>query len=312
MKTEYLKSFTAVVESKSFSAAAKRLFLSQPAISTHIKQLEEELCVQLLTRSTKDVQLTEAGLLFYPYALRILETEREAFFSLHGKEGGLKGTVQIAASTVPANYLLADFISYMSSRYPEISYRINEGDSTEVFQEVMHFDAEIGVCGFQTKNPKCIYDELFTDEIVLVTPNTPYFVAFGKEIPETELLRLRFVTREKGSGTGMAAKNLEHQLGLTESTMNIAAQFDSTELVKRAVAGNVGAAFISKTAAEDYVREGRILMFEFPQMDARRSFYMVRHRDRILSQPAALTMKELIAFCKRADSSCAEGKNQVE
>ena len=181
MKTEYLKSFTAVVESKSFSAAAKRLFLSQPAISTHIKQLEEELCVQLLTRSTKDVQLTEAGLLFYPYALRILETEREAFFSLHGKEGGLKGTVQIAASTVPANYLLADFISYMSSRYPEISYRINEGDSTEVFQEVMHFDAEIGVCGFQTKNPKCIYDELFTDEIVLVTPNTPYFAAFGKE-----------------------------------------------------------------------------------------------------------------------------------
>ena len=135
---------------------------------------------------------------------------------------------------------------------------------------------------------------------------------FEVEIPETELLRLRFVTREKGSGTGMAAKNLEHQLGLTESTMNIAAQFDSTELVKRAVAGNVGAAFISKTAAEDYVREGRILMFEFPQMDARRSFYMVRHRDRILSQPAALTMKELIAFCKRADSSCAEGKNQVE
>ena len=94
MKTEYLKSFSAVVESKSFSAAAKRLFLSQPAISTHIKQREEERCVQLLTRSTKDVQLTEAGLLFYPYAQRLLETEKEGGtqeFLLRLRDSGLLG-----------------------------------------------------------------------------------------------------------------------------------------------------------------------------------------------------------------------------
>ena len=86
MKTEFLKSFVAVVESKSFSVAAKRLFLSQPAISTHIKQLEEELGVQLLTRSTKNVHLTETGLAFYPYAQRLIRTESEAMFALHGKK----------------------------------------------------------------------------------------------------------------------------------------------------------------------------------------------------------------------------------
>ena len=299
MKTEYLKSFTAVVESRSFSAAAKKLFLSQPAISTHIKQLEDELCVQLLTRSTKDIQLTQAGLIFYPYALRLLETEQEALLLLHGKESGICGTVQIASSTVPSNYILADFIAYMNGKYPDITFKVSEGDSTEVFQRIMRFEAEIGICGYQTKNSKCVYDELFTGQIVLITPNTPYFTGLCGKITVAELSKLPFVVREKGSGTGYAAHNVETALGLNEAEMNILAQFDSTELVKRAVAGNVGVAFIAKLAVMDYVRDGRVLMFEFPQIDTTRNFYMLYHRDRILSQAAAITLKELPVFCSK-------------
>lgn len=301
MKTEYLQSFTAVVDSRSFSQAAKRLFLSQPTISAHIKQLEEELRVQLLTRSTKDVQLTDAGLIFYPYALRLLETEKEAMLALHGKAGSLKGTVRIAASTVPANYVLADFIAYMNGKYPEISYKIAEGDSTKVVQEVFHFEAEIGVTGFQIKNPKCIYEELFTGQIVLITPNTPYYAALSGRMSEAELKKLRYIVREKGSGTGLAAQNVEQALGLSEANMNIVAQFDSTEMIKRAVAGGVGSAFIAKLAVMDYVQAGKVLLFEFPDIDTERTFYTVRHCDRALSQAAAATLKELSAFCARID-----------
>ena len=299
MKTEYLKSFTAVVESRSFSGAAKRLFLSQPAISTHIKQLEEELGMQLLTRSTKDIQLTEAGLIFYPYALRLLETEKEALCLLHGKESSLHGSVQIAASTVPANYILADFIAYMNGKYPDIAYKVEEGDSADVFQKVMRFETEIGICGYQMKNPKCIYDTLFTGQIVLITPNTPKYAAFAGHMDRKVLEHLPFVIREKGSGTGIAALNVEQSLGLDEAVMNIVAQVDSTELVKRAVAGNVGVAFIAKLAVMDYVKEGKVLIFEFPEVDTSRKFYMLHHRDRLLSQTAAVTMKELQTFCEK-------------
>lgn len=301
MKTEYLNSFAAVVENRSFSGAAKSLFLSQPAISTHIKQLEEELGVQLLTRSTKDIQLTEAGLIFYPYALRLLETEREAMCLLHGKEGGLRGNVQIAASTVPSNYILADFIAYMNGKYPEITYRVTECDSTEVFQKVMRFESEIGICGYQTKNSKCIYSELFTGQIVLITPNTPYFASLNGKMNKKDLQKLSFVTREKGSGTGLAAQNVELALGLSETEMHVVAQLDSTETVKRAVAGNVGAAFIAKLAVMDYVHDGRVLMFEFPDIDTSRKFYLLHHKDRILSQPVAVTMRELESFCAKID-----------
>ena len=82
MRLEYIESFISVVNCKSFSGAAKQTFLSQPTISTHIKHLESELGVQLLVRSTKDVVLSEAGLIFYPYAVRLLETEKEALAQL--------------------------------------------------------------------------------------------------------------------------------------------------------------------------------------------------------------------------------------
>ncbi|MGI6080554.1 MAG: selenium metabolism-associated LysR family transcriptional regulator [Candidatus Avilachnospira sp.] len=299
MKTEFLKSFVAVVESKSFSVAAKRLFLSQPAISTHIKQLEEELGVQLLTRSTKNVHLTETGLAFYPYAQRLIRTESEAMFALHGKKNTLSGTVQIAASSVPANYILVDFISYMGDKYQDISFKISEGDSSEVIKNVLHFDTEIGVCGFKLPNKKCLYEELFTDDIVLITPKDPYFSAFSGKMQPEALPSLRFIVRETGSGTGLAAQNIERTLGLSERNMRVVAQVEGTELLKRSVAAGVGCAFISKLAAMDYVKSGKVLMFEFPDINCKRSFYLVHHRERILDQAAAITINELSEYCKK-------------
>ena len=93
MRLDYIRSFINVVNCKSFSVAAKKAFVSQPTISTHIKQLEAELGVQLLVRSTKDVILSEEGVLFYPYAVRLLETENEALAHLNKTEAKVKGTL---------------------------------------------------------------------------------------------------------------------------------------------------------------------------------------------------------------------------
>jgi len=104
------------------------MYLSQPTISTHIKQLEEELNVQLLIRSTKDVILSEAGLLFYPYAVRLLETESEALLELHRNESEVKGMVSIASSSVPGYYILPQFFSKAKVIHPDIGYKIEAGD----------------------------------------------------------------------------------------------------------------------------------------------------------------------------------------
>ena len=138
MRLEYIRSFISVVNCKSFSVAAKQIFLSQPTISTHIKQLESELGVQLLVRSTKDVILSDAGVIFYPFAMRLLETESEALAQIHKNEMEIKGTVSIATSSVPGNYILPQFFAYSRKAYPDINYRISEGDSAEVLLSLIH------------------------------------------------------------------------------------------------------------------------------------------------------------------------------
>ncbi|MEG2839664.1 MAG: LysR family transcriptional regulator, partial [Lachnospiraceae bacterium] len=140
MNLEQIKTFISVVNHKSFSLAAKELFLSQPTISTHIKSMEEELRVQLLVRSTKDVVLTAMGLIFYPYALKMISTEQEALMQLHGDTCHIQGKVSFAVSSVPANYLISSFLAYACKYNPEVSYKIAESDSMDVIHKISHYE----------------------------------------------------------------------------------------------------------------------------------------------------------------------------
>lgn len=163
MRLDYIRSFINVVNCKSFSVAAKKAFVSQPTISTHIKQLEAELGVQLLVRSTKDVILSEEGVLFYPYAVRLLETENEALAHLNKTEAKVKGTVTIAASSVPGNYILPRILKQTRLKYPEIDYRMLEGDSSQVIQSVLRFEADLGIGSIRTNHEKCMCMPLLKD-----------------------------------------------------------------------------------------------------------------------------------------------------
>lgn len=272
------------------------MFLSQPTISTHIKQLELELGVQLLVRSTKDVILSEAGLIFYPYAVQLLETEREALSQLHHREMKITGTVSISTSSVPGNYMLPQFLAYIKEIHPDIRYRISEGDSEKVIYEVMHFEAELGIGGMKSMADKCICEPLFEDEIVLITPNTERYRELNGKFPLEQLREERYVVRESGSGTKKFSENIERDLDLQD--MKIAVQVESSEMVKRAVEAKVGIAFISKLAVKDAVSQGRVLSFSFPKDTSKRQLYLLYHKDRVLTAAARSTIKSLRHFCE--------------
>ena len=197
MRLEYIESFISVVNCKSFSGAAKQTFLSQPTISTHIKHLESELGVQLLVRSTKDVVLSEAGLIFYPYAVRLLETEKEALAQLGKSESKVQGTVTVAASSVPCNYILPQFLKYSRKIYPELLYKLCEGDSDKVIQSVLRFEADLGVGSIMSTNEKCMCIPLIQDRIVLVTPNTVEYQRLNGKFP-VERLKKRSLCGKRG------------------------------------------------------------------------------------------------------------------
>lgn len=295
MRLEYIRSFIGVVNYKSFSIAAKYLFLSQPTISTHIKQLEAELGVQLLVRSTKDVILTEDGRVFYPYALRLLETETEALHHLSKNE--VETVVNIAVSSVPGYYLFPQFLASFQCKNPKVNFRVSEGDSGEVLQKIIHFDVEIGIGSLKSANEKIHCEPILEDEIILITPNKEKYRALNGKFPVEMLKKESFITRETGSGTKIVSENIENDLNLNVHSMKIAAQFESSELVKRAVEAGAGIAFISKIAAKESIDRQKVLAFSFENVCAKRQIYLLYHKERMLGETTKNVIKSLCKFC---------------
>ena len=298
MNLEQIKSFVCVVKNRSFSLAAKEIFVTQPTISMHIKTLESEIGGQLLVRSTKDIVLSDTGIIFYPYAVKMLKAEEEAFNRINNKGKDIKGEIQIASSSVPANYILPEFLAYSRQKNDGISYKISEGDSAGVIQQILRFEYEIGIGGIKTDNPKCVFEPFVKDKIILITPNTEKYRAYKGLFDTSALKDEKFVTREQGSGTKMAVESIEKELGLNPGNMNIAAEFQTTETVKRAVAAGAGIAFVSNMAAKDYIERGHILEFEFKDCNVERQIYLIRHIERNLSIAGERALSLLREYAK--------------
>lgn len=298
MRLEHIKSFISVVNCKSFSIAAKQVYLSQPTISTHIKQLECELNVQLLVRSTKDVILSEAGLLFYPFAVKLLDTENKALLQLHKTKTTINGTVSIAASSVPGYYILPGFFAYARSIYPDISYRIVEGDSARVIQSILHFETDIGIGSIKRSNEKCICQQLIEDQIVLAAPNTEEYRSMNGEFSPQRLQKETYVVREAGSGTKIAAESIEKELGLHNRLLKTSLQAETSEQVKKGVEKGLGVAFISSLAVRDSVEQGKLLKFDFPHINTTRQIYLLYHRERMMTPTITSVINILKQYCR--------------
>ena len=175
--------------------------------------------------------LSEEGVLFYPYAVRLLETENEALAHLNKTEEKVKGTVTIAASSVPGNYILPRIMKQTRLKYPEIDYRMLEGDSSQVIQSVLRFEADLGIGSIRTNHEKCMCMPLLKDQIVLATPNTEEYRSLNGVFPLDKLKKETFVVRESGSGTKIAYESIEKALNLHAKPLKIAMQAESSDLV---------------------------------------------------------------------------------
>ena len=297
MEFKQLESFVALVQSRSFTKAAERLYISQPTISTHIKQLENELGVQLLVRSTKDVLLSEEGKVFYPYALQLLETESRALKQLNKCENESGGMISMAVSSVPGNYMFPQFLAHFRMKNATTYFRVLEGDSGDVLQKLLNFDAEIGIGGLDSGSDKIHSEVLFEDEIVLITPNTAKYRELNGKFPLEQLRKEWFITRELGSGTKNTVDYIEQELKLNAPSLKVIAQFETSEMVRRAVEEGAGVAFISKTAAKESFDTQKVLEFSFPNVDAKRKFYLMYHKERGVSPLVENVIQGLRDFC---------------
>ena len=254
MDIKELEAFVYVVENCSFSRAAELLHLTQPTISSHVSALERKLNIKLIVRTTKETYPSDAGKLLYKYAKEILQVRENAAIALRNFSQEMKGTISIAASTVPSQYYLPHLLQDFRARYPDITFNIQMEDSPKVVELVATRSVEIGFCGTMVASHKCVYQDFANDPMVLITPNTEKYQAFaGKPFPIKQLKEETFISREKGSGTYQAGKELLNELGIDIAQLRTAVEIRSTESVKQMVSEGLGVGLIAQSAAQDYV-----------------------------------------------------------
>ena len=250
MNLKQLEAFVRVAETKNFSTAAKMLFLTQPTVSAHISSLERELNTCLLVRNTKGVALSEAGKELYAYAEQMLELEQKIRerFGLTGRQSG--SVLRIAASTIPAQYLLPDIMARFRKEYPEEQLKLFEKGS-------------------------CTYIPFYQDELVILTPAAEKYRARKDADIASWILEEPVILREEGSGTRKEALRLLAQTGIDITKLNVAAMMENQETIKRSVGSGMGISILSKLAAREEINSGKLLAFPLGETGGKRNINVV-------------------------------------
>lgn len=280
MNLKQLEAFVGVVESRSFSRAAKELFLTQPTISAHISSLEKELNVRLLIRNTKEVNPSAEGKRLYQYARQMVDLQNTIFREFHSIKQEGKNVITLAASTIPSQYILPQVLSKFYVLHPEEQFRIIESDSTDVVEKVINNEAEIGLTGTKIDSPYCEYVPFYRDRLVIVTPNEfKYREMKSGTLNPDELMQEAIIMREEGSGTRKEAEACLKKMGISPEKLNIVASISNQEAIKKSVSSGMGISIMSAAAAADYEAEGRILCFNLFEGGSYRDLNIVKNRN---------------------------------
>ncbi len=285
MNLKQLEAFVQVSESGSFSKAAKELFLTQPTISAHISSLEKELNVRLFIRNTKEVSLSDDGKDLYRYAKQITDLEKaiEERFYMDSDDG--KHVITIAASTIPAQYLLPKVLMCYRERYPKEQIKIMETDSSEVVTQVVDHMVDVGFTGTVLEKKHCKYIPFYKDELAVITPDTPeYRILKEQNRDDIDWIKRKpLILREEGSGTRKEAEKQLKNAGISMEDLDIVASIANQETIKKSVKQGMGITVLSRLAAED---EDGLLIFPIPGADEGRDINLVYNKNYQMTRSA--------------------------
>ncbi len=288
MDFDQIRAFINVASLKSFSAAAEKLFISQPSISVRIKALEEELGVVLLDRSkAREPALTEAGRLFLDYAQSIINLEEECREKISGQLEQFGGLVHVGASTVPGTYMLPFILADFKKKETLIDYNIDILDTSAVIEGVLNYSYEIGLVGLVDQDERLVYTALVDDELVLCTAKGLLGTTLNEDdVCLEDFFNQHLLVREKGSATRRLLERKLSEKELDFSSFKGITYFNSLEGIKQAVRAGLGLAIVSKLSVEDMEASNQVDTYRIRDLDMTRTLYMVYHQNRILNAAA--------------------------
>src|SRR5580765_1714764 len=276
MDTRQLRAFCAVVELKSFSQAAERLGVTQPAVSLQVRSLEKRLDRRLLDRSGRRVEPTEAGLALYRGAQRMLQLEEQLVEELEEGEGGeLGGTLAVGASTGPGSTVVPVLLCEFQREHPGVAVSLAISATQSVVERVAERELELGVVGFEP---------LFRDEVVLAVPPGHRFA--GRTVTLDELREEPLIVMQEGAGVRQVIEDELRGAGTRLRELEPRLELGLQESVKAAVVAGFGVTFISRAAIDADLAAGTLATARVKGLDPSRQISLARSAGRTPTRAA--------------------------
>src|ERR671931_404135 len=279
MDTRQLAAFCAVVERKSFSQAAERLGVTQPAVSLQVRSLEKRLGRRLLDRSGRRVEPTEAGLALYRGAQRLLSLEGQLLEELEATEDGeLSGTLQVGASTGPGSTVVPVLLCEFQRGNPGVAVSLSISDTQSVVERVAERELELGVVGAARRHRGVVFEPFFRDDVVLACPPDHRFA--GRSITLDELRQEPLIVMQEGAGVRQVIEDELRRAGTRLRDLEPRLELGLQESARSAVAAGYGVTFISRAALEADLAAGPLAVARVKGLDPARQISLVRSTGR--------------------------------
>jgi DNA-binding transcriptional LysR family regulator len=279
MDTRQLAAFCAVVERKSFSQAAERLGVTQPAVSLQVRSLEKRLGRQLLDRSGRRVEPTEAGLALYRGAQRMLALEGQLLEELEGGDGAeLGGTLEVGASTGPGSTVVPVLLGEFQRRNPGVAISLSISDTQTVVDRVADRELELGVVGAARRHRGAVFEPLFRDEVVLACPPDHDFA--GRTVTLDDLREESLIVMQEGAGVRQVIEDELRGAGSRLRDLEPKLELGLQESARSAVAAGYGVTFISRAAIEADLAAGTLAVARVEGLNPARQISLVRSAGR--------------------------------
>ena len=279
-----LKVFYTVALRLNFTKAATELYISQPAVSKHIQELEETCKTKLFERNGSKIALTPAGEILLKHTKNILEIYREIDFDMSTFVSQRKGLLRLGASTTIAQYIISPVLARFHQKQEDIKVRLLNGNTEQIENALINKEIEVGIVEGQSKNQSIKYIPFLKDELVLVC-NTKNPLLKQNEISLEDLKTMKFVSREPGSGTLEVIEYALKHVDIKLNDLQIEMQLGSTESIKSYLLNSDCFAFMSIHAVDKELKNNELIVVDVEKLSIERYFYIIT----LLGKPDALS-----------------------
>ncbi|OOV13177.1 LysR family transcriptional regulator [Flavobacterium sp. LM4] len=269
-----LKVFYTVALRLNFTKAATELYITQPAVSKHIQELEETYKTKLFERNGSKIALTPAGKILLEHTKNIFEIYRDIDFEMSSFRNERQGLLRLGSSTTISQYIISPVLARFHQKQQEIKVNLLNGNTEQIENALINKEIEIGIVEGQSKNQSIKYVPFIKDELVLVCSTQNPFVK-QNEISLEDLKAMKFITRERGSGTLEVIEYALKQVGVKLSNLQIEMQLGNTESIKSYLLNSDCFAFMSIHAVGKELKNNELIVLDVENLTIERYFYII-------------------------------------